>query len=96
MIDMNDKFPAFRRRFRGHVTPGDRAYYLPSLDEYAHPFASAGFEIMRKGNFCWIPHSAGRPLTQIMRFMTPILNGLSQQHAMRSLVISRKTERRNS
>jgi len=96
MIDMNDKFPAFRRRFRGHVTPGDRAYYLPSLDEYAHPFASAGFEIMRKGNFCWIPHSAGRPLTQLMRFMTPILNGLSQQHAMRSLVIGRKTDRRNS
>jgi SAM-dependent methyltransferase len=97
VVDMNDKFPAFRSSFRARPTKGnDDLYYLPSLDEYAHPFASAGFEIIRKGNFCWIPHSAGRPLTQIMRFMTPILNGLSQQRAMRSLVISRKTDRRNS
>lgn len=97
VVDMNDKFPAFRSSFRARPTKGnDDLYYLPSLDEYARPFASAGFEIIRKGNFCWIPHSAGRPLTQIMRFMTPILNGLSQQRAMRSLVISRKTDRRNS
>jgi SAM-dependent methyltransferase len=94
VIDMNDKFPAFRSRFRDRMRKVKDAYYLPSLDEYARPFASAGFEILRKENFCWIPHSAGKSLTAIMRFMTPLLNGLGRRHAMRSLVISRKTARR--
>ena len=91
VIDMNDKFPAFRSRFRDRMHKVKESYYLPSLDEYARPFASAGFEILRKDNFCWIPHSAGKSLTAIMRFMTPVLNGLGRRHAMRSLVISRKT-----
>jgi SAM-dependent methyltransferase len=95
VIDMNDKFPAFRSSFRARTTKGNNSYYLPSLDEYARPFVSAGFEIVRKENFCWIPHSAGQSLTTVMRFMTPVLNGLSQRHAMRSLVISRKTDRQN-
>jgi SAM-dependent methyltransferase len=94
VIDMNDKFPAFRSRFRDRMRKVKDAYYLPSLDEHARPFASAGFEILRKENFCWIPHSAGKSLTAIMRFMTPLLNGLGRRHAMRSLVISRKTARR--
>ena len=92
VIDMNDMFPAFRSRVRDRMTKGKDSYYLPSLDEYARPFASAGFEILRKDNFCWIPHSAGQSLTAIMRFMTPLLD-LGRRHAMRSLVISRKTGR---
>ena len=95
VIDMNDKFPAFRSRFRDRMRKGKDSYYLPSLDEYARPFASAGFEILRKDNFCWIPHSAGQSLTAIMRFMTPLLNGLGRRYAMRSLVISRKPDRRH-
>ena len=95
VIDMNDKFTAFRSSFRARTTKGNDSYYLPSLDEYARPFVSAGFEMVRKENFCWIPHSAGQSLTTVMRFMTPVLNGLSQRHAMRSLVISRKTDRQN-
>jgi SAM-dependent methyltransferase len=94
VIDMNDKFPAFRSRFRDRMRKVKDSYYLPPLDEYARPFASAGFEIVRKDNFCWIPHSAGKSLTASMRFMTPLLNGLGRRHAMRSLVISRKTARR--
>jgi SAM-dependent methyltransferase len=92
VIDMNDMFPAFRSRVRDRMTKARDSYYLPSLDEYARPFASAGFEILRKDNFCWIPHSAGQSLTAIMRFMTPLLD-LGRRHAMRSLVISRKTGR---
>lgn len=95
VIDMNDKFPAFRSRFRDRMTKGKDLYYLPSLEEYALPFASAGFEILRKDTFCWIPHSGGRSLTAIMRFMTPLLNTVGRRHAMRSLVISRKNDRWN-
>jgi SAM-dependent methyltransferase len=92
IIDMNNKFPAFRSRFRDRMKKSKDSYYLPSLDEYASPFSSAGFEILRKDNFCWIPHSAGQSLTAVMRFMTPLLNSLCRGHAMRSLVISRKTD----
>jgi SAM-dependent methyltransferase len=96
VIDMNDKFPAFRSSLRARPIKGnDDLYYLPSLDEYARPFESAGFEIVRKDNFCWIPHSAGQSLTAIMRFMTPLLNGVGRRRAMRSLVISRKTAPRH-
>jgi len=96
VIDMNDKFPAFRSHFRDRKNKEKDSCYLPSLEEYARPFASAGFEILRKENFCWIPHSAGQSLTAIMRFMTPFLNGLGRRHAMRSLVISRKSARQCS
>jgi SAM-dependent methyltransferase len=94
VIDMNDKFPAFRSRFRDRLQMEKEAYYLPSLEEYARPFASAGLEILQKGNFCWVPHSAGKSLTMIMRAMTPLLNSLARRHAMRSLVISRKNGRK--
>jgi SAM-dependent methyltransferase len=95
VIDMNDKFPAFRSRFRDRMTKEKDSYYLPTLDEYARPFVSAGFEILRKDNFCWIPHSAGHSMTTMLRFMSPLLNGIGRRYAMRSLVISRKTDHRH-
>lgn len=88
-IDMNNRFPAFRSRFR--EAAGDPSEsYLPSLDEYASPFKTAGFEIITKMNFCWIPHSAGRALTFCCRFMSPLLNVVAPTRAMRSLVVARK------
>jgi len=88
IIDMNNKFPAFRSRFRDAQSP--EATYLPTLDAYAAPFVSVGFEILRKESFCWIPHSAGSGLTTFMRMLAPILNTVSRSRAMRSLVIARK------
>lgn len=90
VIDMNDRFPAFRSSLPDRLSKEKEAYYLPTLDEYARPFEEAGLEILRKGNFCWIPHSAGRGLTAVMRTLTPLLNALAPTRAMRSLVISRK------
>ena len=91
---MNRKFPAFRSRFRERLTQQDeKATLLPTLDEYARPFSSAGFEILKKENFCWIPHSAGVRLTAVMKALTPILNTLAPSRGMRSLVISRKVSR---
>ncbi len=95
VIDMNDKFPAFRSRFRDRLTKEKEAYYLPSLEEYARPFETAGFEILRKDNFCWIPHSGSQSLTTILRIMTPLLNGIGRRYAMRSLVIGRKCDGRD-
>lgn len=96
IIDMNNEFPAFRSRFRDRQVEDPLSTYLPSLDEYAGPFISPGFEILKKENFCWIPHSGGPALTTVMRALTPILNSLARSHAMRSLVISRKTGRARS
>jgi SAM-dependent methyltransferase len=90
MIDMNKGFPLFRSRFRDRFVKKRESYYLPSLEEYAEPFSAAGFEILRKGNFCWIPHSAGLRLSQFLRALTPALDSLVPNHAMRSLVIAQK------
>jgi SAM-dependent methyltransferase len=91
IIDMNRKFPAFRSGLRQwRRSKDERATFLPTLDEYARPFSSAGFEILKKENFCWIPHSASRRLTALMKALTPVLNTLVSSRAMRSLVISRK------
>jgi SAM-dependent methyltransferase len=91
IIDMNRKFPAFRSRLREWRAKQDiKATLLPTLDEYARPFSSAGFEILKKQNFCWIPHSAGLPFTVVMKTLTPLLNTLVPRHGMRSLVVSRK------
>ena len=90
VIDMNRKFPAFRSRLREWPRKGDRSTYMPALDEYARPFSSAGFEILKKENFCWIPHSAGPQLTAVMRALTPVLHTLAPSRAMRSLVVARK------
>lgn len=88
-IDMNNRFPAFRSRLKASAEdPAD--CYLPSLEEYAAPFKAVGFEILRKENFCWIPHSAGRALTLGCRLLSPVLNLLAPSRAMRSLVVARK------
>jgi len=88
-IDMNNRFPAFRSHLKGS-TEDPAECYLPSLEEYTSPFKAAGFEIIRKGNFCWIPHSAGRALTLCCRLLTPFLNLVAPSRAMRSLVVARK------
>jgi SAM-dependent methyltransferase len=94
VIDMNRKFPAFRSRFRECLSKQDeKATLLPTLDEYARPFSAAGFEVLKKENFCWIPHSAGPGLTAGMKALTPILNSLAPNRGMRSLVIARKVSR---
>lgn len=90
MIDMNQKFPAFRSKFRDRRTKPERERYLPSLEEYASPFAQVGLEILRKENFCWVPHSASPTLTKVCRLLTPALNVFFKPLAMRSLVVSRK------
>jgi SAM-dependent methyltransferase len=88
-IDMNDRFPAFRSRLKDSAKDPAECY-LPSLEEYASPFKTAGFDIIRKENFCWIPHSAGRALTLCCRLLSPLLNLLVPSRAMRSLVVARK------
>jgi len=88
-IDMNNGFPAFRSRFRDAVRDPVETY-IPTLEEYASPFETAGFEIITKKHFCWIPHSAGKALTLCCRLTSPLLNLVARSHAMRSLVVSRK------
>jgi len=88
-IDMNNRFPAFRSHLRGSVEDSAECY-LPTLEEYASPFKAAGFEILEKKNFCWIPHSAGPALTFCCRLASPILNVVARNRAMRSLVLARK------
>jgi SAM-dependent methyltransferase len=89
IIDMNNRFPAFRSRLRG-LEDNSVECYIPTLEEYASPFKTAGFEILKEENFCWIPHSAGHALTLCCRFLAPILNLAVRRRAMRSLVIARK------
>jgi SAM-dependent methyltransferase len=89
-IDMNNRFPAFRSHLKHSADPAE--CYLPTLEEYASPFKNAGFEIMKKENFCWIPHSAGRALTQCCRLASPLLNLVARGRAMRSLVVGRKSD----
>jgi len=91
MIDMNRKFPAFRSKFRDRKTKPAEERYLPTLEEYASPFSNAGLEVLEKGNFCWVPHSAGPLLTTVCRSLSPLLNIFARPFAMRSLVISRRT-----
>jgi SAM-dependent methyltransferase len=90
VIDMNRKFPAFRSRLREWRSKITEDTLLPTLEEYARPFSAAGFQILSKKNFCWIPHSAGRKLTGVMKTLTPVLNTVAPSRAMRSLVVCRK------
>jgi SAM-dependent methyltransferase len=90
IIDMNTRFPAFRSRLKGLDQRDPVSTYVPTLEEYAAPFKTAGFEVLREENFCWIPHSAGRALTVCCRTMSPLLNLVARNRAMRSLVIARK------
>jgi SAM-dependent methyltransferase len=89
MIDMNGRFPAFRSHLFGPAKPSEELH-MPSLQEYAEPFERAGFEMLRKGHFCWVPHSAGPMLTAVCRALTPVLNATIRSRAMRSLVVVRK------
>jgi SAM-dependent methyltransferase len=88
-IDMNNRFPAFRSKLR-HSVDDSTECYLPTLEEYASPFEAVGFEMIKKQNFCWIPHSAGRALTLGCRIASPFLNLVARSRAMRSLVVARK------
>jgi len=88
-IDMNNRFPAFRSKLKRSVEDPAECY-VPTLEEYASPFKTAGFDILRKENFCWIPHSAGRALTLGCRLASPFLNLVARSRAMRSLVVGRK------
>jgi SAM-dependent methyltransferase len=94
VFDMNTRFPAFRSRLNGHDQRDPVGTYVPTLEEYAAPFKTAGFEMLRETNFCWIPHSAGRALTFCCRTMSPFLNLVARSRAMRSLVIARRSNRR--
>jgi SAM-dependent methyltransferase len=91
MIDMNNKYPMFRTRVRDRLTRPELESYLPTLNEYASPFAGAGLQVLEKRNFCWIPHSAGPALLGTFRVITPVLDALVPSFAMRSLVVSKKT-----
>lgn len=88
-IDMNNRFPVFRSKFKRSVEDPTECY-VPTLEEYTSPFEATGFEIIRKGNFCWIPHSAGRALTRACRLLSPVFNVVARSRAMRSLVVARK------
>jgi SAM-dependent methyltransferase len=96
MIDMNDRFPYGIKPRR--PVPGKESRYpirlrteaLPSLAEYTRPFADAGFEVLRREHFCWIPHSASGFRFRLARALTPHLDRLIGDRAMRSLVVARK------
>jgi SAM-dependent methyltransferase len=94
VIDMNDRFPLFRSALKNRLRGEGQnkpEYYLPSLDEYARPFAQTGFEVLRKEHFCWIPHSSGPVLCRILSALSPMLDTLGRSRAMRSLVLARKS-----
>ena len=48
-IDMNNRFPVFRSKFRRTVEDPTECY-VPTLEEYTSPFAAAGFEIKKSKN----------------------------------------------
>jgi SAM-dependent methyltransferase len=94
VIDMNNHFPAFRSSLKNKLLnrrQSEEECYLPSLEEYTAPFPQTGFEVLCSDHFCWIPHSAGRLMTQILRLLSPALNAVVPSRAMRSLVIARKS-----
>jgi 2-polyprenyl-3-methyl-5-hydroxy-6-metoxy-1,4-benzoquinol methylase len=92
-IDMNNRFLFFRsslkRGAREQQRKGGEAY-IPSLDEYAKPFSSVGFEILRQEHFCWVPHSASSPMCVALSALSPMLSLIAKSRAMRSLVVARK------
>jgi SAM-dependent methyltransferase len=93
VIDMNNRFPLFRSALKDRLSGEERSkpeYYLPSLQDYARPFAETGFEVLRKEHFCWIPHSSGPFMCHILHLLSPVLDTLAGSRAMRSLVLARK------
>ena len=89
-IDMNRAFPAFKSKFRRRKRTTPLETYLPTLGEYTEAFESAGLDVLKSENFCWIPHSAGPALVTVCRRLTPVLDLIAKPWAMRSLVIARK------
>ncbi len=89
MIDMNDKFPLFRSRLRDRKLPESQVW-LPTLTQYAAPFAAAGLEVVQRRNFCWVPHSADGLLLIVMRSLSRLLEAVVPSYAMRSLVVAQK------
>jgi len=90
MIDMNAQFPFFRSKMRGQKGGASLETYIPLLSEYARPFKEVGLEVRQEKNFCWIHHSAGSFACAILQTVSPLLQVLFQDFAMRSLVISKK------
>ena len=91
VIDMNNRFPFFRSDLRNRLRwKKQEQCYVPSLEEYAAPFVKVGFEILRREHFCWLPHSSGKFMTDLLTQMSPALSRLAPSRAMRSLVVSRK------
>ena len=93
VIDMNDRFPAFRSALKNKLRSNkqnEEECYLPSLEEYTAPFQQAGFEVSRSEHFCWIPHSAGRFMTGLLRSLSPVLKTVAGSRAMRSVVVAKK------
>jgi SAM-dependent methyltransferase len=93
VIDMNDRFPAFRSELKNKLRSNkenEEECYLPSLEEYTAPFQQAGFDVTRSEHFCWIPHSAGRFMTGLLRSLSPVLNTVAGSRAMRSVVVAKK------
>jgi SAM-dependent methyltransferase len=91
VIDMNNRFPFFRSDLRNRLRwKKQEQCYVPCLEEYAAPFVKAGFEVLRREHFCWVPHSAGRFMAGLLRTLSPILDAVARSRAMRSLVVARK------
>jgi SAM-dependent methyltransferase len=90
-IDMNNRYPCFRSDLKNRLRrQKEEECYVPSLDEYAAPFQKAGFELLRKEHFCWIPHSGGESMCRLFSMLSPLLNTVARSRAMRSLVVARK------
>jgi SAM-dependent methyltransferase len=93
VIDMNDRFPFFRGALKDKLRgrrEREGECYLPSLEEYSAPFRHTGFAVLRSDHFCWIPHSACRLMTWLLRPLSPVLNMVARSKAMRSLVVAKK------
>jgi SAM-dependent methyltransferase len=91
VIDMNNRFPFFRSDLRNRLRrQKEEECYVPSLEEYAAPFVTAGFELVRKEHFCWVPHSSGKVLCSVLSRMSPLLDLVARDRAMRSLIVARK------
>jgi len=90
MIDMNCKFPFFKSEFLKFKKKRTIQTWIPSLKEYTAPFRKANLDIIQSRNFCWIPHSASTSTLIAARILSPFLNFLVPDYAMRSLVIARK------
>jgi SAM-dependent methyltransferase len=96
-IDMNDRFP-YGLKPKRRTSSAKKSSLpiefgtaeLPSLEQYATPFREGGFEVLRAGNFCWIPHSARGVRFRALKAAEPLLDKLVPDRAMRSLIVARR------